>query len=283
MRILPLSLILVLSGAAGAAEKDTCFECHSVMEGMSEVFKDDVHYHNQLSCADCHGGDSKEEDQNLSMNASRGFKVRVKRPDIPEYCGRCHSDAAFMHKYNPKERVDAVALYRTSVHSARLAAGSPHAPECVDCHGIHTIRAVSDPLSPASPAHVVEMCAKCHAAAAEAFKASPHFELFTSAEMPGCTTCHAGHATQTAGAALLTGTKAVCAKCHAAGSAEVRTAAEMAQSLSGLEVAAQKAGGSETARTAIRENLAKARAAVHSVSAAAVKAPVDAGMAAARQ
>ena len=168
MRTIPLSLILLLSGAAGAADKDTCFECHSVMEGMSEVFKDDVHYHNQLSCADCHGGDSKEEDQNLSMNASRGFKVRVKRSEVPEYCGRCHSDAAFMHKRNPKERVDQVALYRTSVHSTRLMEGSPHAPECVDCHGIHTIRAVSDPLSPANPAHVVEMCAKCHAAAAEA-------------------------------------------------------------------------------------------------------------------
>jgi predicted CXXCH cytochrome family protein len=283
MRIIPLSLIVLLSGAVGAAAKDTCFECHSVMEGMSEVFKDDVHYHNQLSCADCHGGDSKEEDQNLSMNASRGFKVRVKRPEVPEYCGRCHSDAAFMHKHNPKERVDQVALYRTSVHSTRLMEGSPHAPECVDCHGIHTIRAVSDPLSPANPAHVVEMCAKCHAAAAEAFKVSPHFKLFTAEGMSGCTACHAGHATQTAGAAMLAGPKAVCSKCHAAGSAQARAAAEIARLISGLEAASKKAGGAEAVRAAVSENLAKARVAVHSVSVDAVMVPVDAGMAAAKQ
>ena len=40
MRITTFSLILLLSGAGGAADKDTCFDCHTVMEGMSEVFKD---------------------------------------------------------------------------------------------------------------------------------------------------------------------------------------------------------------------------------------------------
>jgi predicted CXXCH cytochrome family protein len=253
------------------------------MEGTSEVFKADVHYHSHLSCVDCHGGDPQEENESLSMGLERGFKVRVKRTEVPEYCGRCHSDAAFMHKRNPKERVDQVALYRTSVHAARLAAGSPHAPECVDCHGVHNIRAVSDPQSPANPAHVVEMCAKCHAAAAAAFKASPHFKLFNTEGMSGCTACHDGHATQTAGAAMLTGSKAVCSKCHAAGSAQAGTAAEMAQLISGLESAARKAGGSEATRAAVNENLAKARAAVHGASVAAVKIPVDAGMAAAHQ
>ena len=147
MRMTALSLILFLSGAAG---KDTCFECHSVIEGTSEVFKDDVHYQNGQSCDACHGGDSQEEDQNISMNASRGFKVRVTRAGVPDYCGRCHSDQ--------------LSVYRTSVHAARLAANGPHAAECVDCHGVHNIRAVSDPLSPAHPSHLVEMCAKCHAA-----------------------------------------------------------------------------------------------------------------------
>jgi hypothetical protein len=57
----------------------------------------------------------------------------------------------------------------------------------------------------------------------------------------------------------------------------------MAQLLSGLETAAKKAGGSEAARTAVGENLAKARVAVHGVSVDAVKVPVDAGMAAAKR
>lgn len=283
MRITTLSLILLLSGAASAADKDTCFECHTVIEGMSEVFKDDIHYHNKQSCDACHGGDSQNEDQNISMNAGKGFKIRVTRAGTPEFCGRCHSDAAFMHKYSPKQRVDQLSLYKTSVHAARLAAGNPQAAECVDCHGVHTIRAVADPLSPANPSHVVEMCAKCHAAAAEAFKKSPHGAAFAAQGSSGCTTCHASHATQVATSAMLSGPKAVCAGCHAAGSAEAKTAAQLAKLMSGLETAARGAKGSEAQRKAVNENLEKARVAVHAISVAAVKAPVDAGMAATKQ
>ena len=275
--------MLLLSGAASAADKDTCFECHTIMEGMSEVFKDDVHFHNQQSCNACHGGDPKEEDQNLSMGASRGFKVRVTRAGVPDYCGHCHSDAAFMHKYSPRQRVDQVSLYRTSVHAKALAANVPNAAECVDCHGIHTIRAVDDPLSPANPSHVVEMCAKCHAETAAAFKKSPHGAIFVAKGMSGCTACHAGHATQAATAAMLSGPKAACGKCHAAGSAGAKAAVELAKLMSGLETASRSAKGSDAQRKAISENLAKARRAVHSVTVATVKVPVDAGMAAAKQ
>jgi hypothetical protein len=283
MRITTFPLILLLSAAGGAADKDTCFECHAVMEGMSQVFQDDVHYHNRQSCASCHGGDSKEEDQNLSMSASRGFKVRVTRAGVPDYCGRCHSDAAFMHNYSPRQRVDQVSLYRSSVHAAALAANVPHAAECVDCHGIHTIRAVDDPVSPANPAHVVEMCAKCHAETAEVFQKSPHGKVFSAKGMSGCTTCHAGHATRAATSAMLSGSKASCSGCHAAGSAGARTAAELARLMSGLEAAARGAKGSEAQLKTVSDNLAKARVAVHAVSVAAVKTPVDAGMAAAKQ
>ena len=283
MRITTFPLILLLSAAGGAADKDTCFECHAVMEGMSQVFQDDVHYHNRQSCASCHGGDSKEEDQNLSMSASRGFKVRVTRAGVPDYCGRCHSDAAFMHNYSPRQRVDQVSLYRSSVHAAALAANVPHAAECVDCHGIHTIRAVDDPVSPANPAHVVEMCAKCHAETAEVFQKSPHGKVFSAKGMSGCTTCHAGHATRAATSAMLSGSKASCSGCHAAGSAGARTAAELAKLMSGLETAARGANGSEAQRKAVNESLQKARLAVHAVSVTAVKIPVDAGMAATKQ
>jgi len=283
MRIGALTVMVLLSGAAGAAGKDTCFECHSVMEGMSIVFKNDVHYQHQQSCDACHGGDSREEDQNVSMNASRGFKVRVTRAGVPDYCGRCHSDAAFMHQYSPGQRVDQLSQYRTSVHAARLAANSPHAPECVDCHGVHTIRAVSDPLSPAHPPRVVEMCAKCHAAAAEAFEKGPHGKAFAAQGISGCTTCHASHATQTATSAMLSGPKAVCSGCHEAGSPQAGTAAELARLMAGLETAAAGANGSEARRKAVNESLEKARVAVHAVSIDAVKAPVEAGMAGMRQ
>ena len=150
LRLLTIALIPLLASAAQAA-KDSCFDCHSVMEGTSVVFKDDVHYHNTISCADCHGGDPKEDDQNVSMNADRGFKIRVTRQETPDYCGRCHSDAKFMGKFNPQQRVDQLALYRTGVHGRQLAAGQTKAAECVDCHSVHNIRAVSDPLSTVNP------------------------------------------------------------------------------------------------------------------------------------
>lgn len=283
MRIATLSLIVLLSGAAGAADKDTCFECHSVIEGTSEVFKVDVHYQYQQSCAACHGGDSKEEDQNISMNAGRGFKLRVTRAGIPDFCGRCHSDGSFMHKYSPRQRVDQLSLYRTSVHAARLAANGPQAPECVDCHGVHNIRTVSDPLSPAHPSRVVEMCAKCHAATVEVFKKSPHGKVFAASGRSGCTTCHASHATQTATSAMLSGSKAICSGCHAAGSEGARTARELARLMSRLEASAREANRSEAQRKAINENLEKARLSVHSISVAVVKTAVDAGMAGAKQ
>jgi hypothetical protein len=43
------------------------------------------------------------------MSPERGFKVRVKHEDVAEYCGRCHSDAAYIGKYKPGQRTDQVA------------------------------------------------------------------------------------------------------------------------------------------------------------------------------
>ena len=253
----------------GPVLKDSCFECHSVIEGTSVIFKDDVHYRHAISCADCHGGDPKEDDQNLSMSAKRGFKIRVTRQATPGYCGRCHKNASFMRKFNPNPRVDQLSLYKTSVHAKRLAAGRAGSAECVDCHGVHNIRAVSDPLSPAHPQHVTETCAKCHAATADLFRKSPHGRAFTSKEMPGCTACHASHATRPANRAMLTGKHGVCTDCHDAGSVGEKAAAEIARLLAGFETTA---GGS-------KETLARVRVAVHTFDVAAIKRAAEPAMA----
>ena len=246
LRRLTIALIPLLASGAYAA-KDSCFECHSVMEGMSVVYKDDVHYHNAIGCADCHGGDPKEDDQNVSMSAERGFKVRGTRQDTPEYCGRCH--------------VHPLAAYRASVHGKRLAASHSEGAECVDCHSVHNIRAAGDPLSPAHPRHVTETCAKCHAATADLFRKSPHGPVFISRQMAGCTVCHASHGTEPASRALLTGKNSVCARCHAAESAGGKAAAEIARLVGSLE----------TAGPGSNEVLARVRRAVHSFDVAAVR------------
>jgi predicted CXXCH cytochrome family protein len=262
MKMLALTMALIPLIASGASPaKDSCFDCHSVMEGTSAVFKDDVHYKNTISCADCHGGDPKEDTANASMSADRGFKVRVTRQGTPDYCGRCHSDTNFMVKYNPQERVDQLALYKTSIHAKQLAAGKK-AAECVDCHSVHNIRAVSDPLSPSSPQHVTDTCAKCHTEAADLFKKSPHGRGFTTQQRPGCVACHDAHATQPAGTAMLTGATSICARCHRnANSGAARAGAQIAQVLAGLEAAGP---GSKAA-------LERARVAVHTFNVAAVR------------
>lgn len=256
-----LVALITLLGCGACAGKDSCFECHSVMEGMSLVFTNDIHFAKGISCASCHGGDPSESDQNISMNASRGFKVRVTRQGVPEFCGGCHSDTNFMSKYQPQPRVDQLARYKTGVHGKLLAAGRRRAAECVDCHGIHQIRPASDPLSTASPQRVSRTCGKCHAPTAEAYSNTKHGRLFTSQRRPGCTVCHFSHDTKPATTSLLTGSTSVCARCHRRGSRQALLAEQMAQVLTGLEAA-----GADS-----KEALARARVAVHSLNLDALK------------
>jgi predicted CXXCH cytochrome family protein len=222
-----LALLLAAAGGASAAKKDTCFECHTVMEGMSITFQSDIHYKNGVSCADCHGGDQNEEDQNISMSAAKGFKVRVTRNEASEYCARCHSDAAFMQKHNAKQRVDQLALYSKSVHAGKPAGSDSVAANCIDCHGVHNIRAVDDPRSAVGPQRMARTCGKCHADSSDAFQKSAHAPVFTTKESSACSTCHESHGTSRATGDLLAGGRSACMKCHEPDSKEGRTAAAM--------------------------------------------------------
>ena len=98
------------------------------------------------------------------MDPAKGFIGKPRREQIPQLCGRCHSDAQFMKQYNPALRVDQVAEYATSVHGRRLRElGDPKVAVCVSCHPAHSIRPPSDPQSTVHPLHVAETCGRCHA------------------------------------------------------------------------------------------------------------------------
>jgi predicted CXXCH cytochrome family protein len=243
-----LSALLISLTASGAwAAKDSCFACHSVEEGTSIVFQNDIHYKNGMSCADCHGGDAQEDDGVLSMSAERGFKVRVKHEEVAAYCGRCHSDAAFMGKHKAGARTDQVALYSKSVHGVELAKGNRKAANCIDCHGVHNIRAVDDPQSVLAPARLAAKCGFCHEEEAALFQQSPHAKVFTASGMAACTACHSSHATERPSASMLIGAKPVCAGCHAADSAGGKAAAGMAKRIAGLPPADQGASARQAA------------------------------------
>ena len=50
-RLIPIAILFPAASVAFGA-KDSCFECHSAMEGKSIVFKDDVRYKFGFTCAD---------------------------------------------------------------------------------------------------------------------------------------------------------------------------------------------------------------------------------------
>jgi hypothetical protein len=262
-RLYTLTIALILLFTAGAfAAEDYCFECHAVQEGMSLIYKDDVHRTTaKFGCEDCHGGDPKINDMNASKLPKTGFRPRPTRQSIPDYCGRCHSDAKYMAKANPKVAVSSLALYARSVHGHALAAGKKGSAECGDCHGVHDTRAVKDPESKVNPKKIADTCGSCHAASAEAFKDSPHGTEFTSDRRPGCVACHASHDTQPATTALFTDKDTGCVKCHRANSEANKVGVEIAAFLTKLEEAGP----------ASAEALKRARQASHSVDIDVVK------------
>ncbi len=223
-----LTLLFVLPSLA--APKDSCVECHSVMEGNlkapAAAFSKDIHQHHGFSCVDCHGGDRTSDDPSVSMSRAKGFLGKPSRTAAPKLCARCHSDAALMHKYRPQQRVDQYAQYLTSVHGKRIAAGDPAAATCVDCHSVHDIREVKDPLSPVYPLRLPDTCARCHADAAHMakykipttqnadYRKSVHWKALEGGDLsaPSCASCHGNHGATPPQVASVAN---VCGTCHA--------------------------------------------------------------------
>lgn len=226
-KIWALLLLLAVRGLA----KDSCVECHSALEGNLKTpvtnIQTDIHTRSGFGCVDCHGGDQSVDDPYQSMSRSRGFTGHVARTAIPKLCARCHSNATLMHKFKPQQSVDQFALYQTSTHGKRLAAGDEAVATCIDCHSVHDIRQVRDSLSPVHPLRLPETCAGCHANAqymaayristnqfAE-YRASVHWETLAKRgdlSAPTCASCHGNHG---ATPPHVSSVAAVCGSCHA--------------------------------------------------------------------
>ncbi len=225
-----LLLLLPAMPVAAAGAKDSCVECHSNMEGELKApatqYVNDIHLRHGFGCADCHGGDRNSDDPEVAMSRAKGFRGHIGRAAVPAFCARCHSDANLMHRYKPQQRVDQLALYLTSVHGKRLAAGDTAVANCVDCHGVHSIREVKDPLAPVYPLRLPETCARCHADAAhmapykiatnqfQEYRGSVHWEALSQRgdlSAPNCASCHGNHG---ATPPQVSSVAEVCGTCH---------------------------------------------------------------------
>jgi hypothetical protein len=219
---------LVLLPSASAETPNTCLDCHSALDASLHIdanaYAANIHMQKGLTCASCHGGDPASADNAMSIKA--GFKGKITRQQIPDLCGKCHADSAYIRQYNPSLRTDQLAQYHTSVHGKRLIAGDTKVAVCTDCHSVHEIRPAGDVRSTVNPLNIAATCSHCHANAEymkpygikttqfSEYGKSVHHEAMTERgdlSAPTCTTCHGNHGAAPPGVASV---ENVCSTCH---------------------------------------------------------------------
>jgi hypothetical protein len=224
-------LILLAASLSYGQAVNSCLDCHSAQPGRLEVtpekFSQDIHAQKGLTCTSCHGGDSSSYDPDQAMSRKAGWKGKIDRKQIPQLCGSCHSNPAFIRQYNPSLRTDQLDQYHTSVHGKRLAAGDTKVAVCTDCHSVHDLRPPSDPRSTVNPVNVAKTCSRCHSDAAYMkqygiptdqfanYNTSVHHDAMVvrgDLSAPTCTTCHGNHGAAPPGVDKV---QNVCSTCHA--------------------------------------------------------------------
>jgi predicted CXXCH cytochrome family protein len=219
----------VPSRAAQGAKPNSCVDCHAELpDGLGAPVRaigDDVHGKHGLSCADCHGGDPADPDM-TSMDPEKGFRGAPEKMDVPDFCGRCHSDPAYIRQFDPSLPTDQLERYRTSVHGKRLAAGDTNVASCTDCHGSHGMLSGREIDSRIYPANIPGTCGHCHSrrdlmapyglpfSQERDYRGSVHGKLLLEQRdlsAPTCSTCHDNHGASPPGATSIAD---VCGLCH---------------------------------------------------------------------
>lgn len=229
---IPLYLALLIAFTAystiAASKSNSCIECHQdIHPEIVSAFSNDAHNLVGLSCVDCHGGNASISDE-TSMDKKFGF-VGVPTPENqPQFCGKCHSNPAFMRTYNPSLPTDQVDKFWTSKHGERLKKNDRKAATCSSCHLSHGIQSGSLPTSTVYPRNVPSTCANCHANAdymAEYGIPVTQFEQYTDSSnvhgyalfnkydnsAPACNDCHGNHGAAPPGFETVA---QVCHQCH---------------------------------------------------------------------
>jgi hypothetical protein len=196
-----------------------CGGCHADIEGMrtlnprlptDQLAQYRTSQHGKLAqkgdmkvatCAACHGHHGIKHVKDPASPASREH--------IVETCTGCHNATYMAGRDIPTDQLE---KYKLSVHGQkRLVEHDPGAPACNDCHGNHG-------AAPPGVFAVTHVCGKCHVTQAELFEAGTHNEIFKSAAVPPCTTCHSHHdILKTSDDLLGTGPGGACATCHEKG------------------------------------------------------------------
>lgn len=229
---LGMSILLTVSVHAQdnkiiSEKEDHCVSCHKENDMLPGDFSEnDVHRHADLSCAGCHGGDPSSSDETVAMSKAKGFVGIPAKKDIPQFCGKCHSNINVMRVFQPRIATDQVAQYYTSLHGKKLLSGDQNVAECTSCHTAHNILPAKDPRSTVYALNVPATCNKCHGNKElmdkyglsnnpmEEYAKSVHGNaLLVKKDIgaPACNDCHGNHGAMPPG---LTSISHVCGTCH---------------------------------------------------------------------
>jgi formate-dependent nitrite reductase cytochrome c552 subunit len=158
---LAAALLLLYTPAAQAAKpaaagKNSCVTCHSdpkflvqnkKLYDYFQNWKLSVHRQENVSCADCHGGNPQAEDKQAAhagtaLGASEASSP-ISYQNVPATCARCHADV--------------FKSFQQSAHFKNLISNQQEkqAPNCVTCHG-------SVNISVLNVSTVRTTCARCH-------------------------------------------------------------------------------------------------------------------------
>src|SRR5512146_2355008 len=147
-----LALLIGVKISFSQESSDQCFNCHSILDGRvkapADLYKSDIHFRKGVTCASCHGGNSKEEDMDKSMDKSAGFIGVPHGAQVSKICAKCHS----------KE----FETLSKSVHGESSIGKGTIISSCITCHGIHNIVPVKSPSSKVNGANIVNTCSSCH-------------------------------------------------------------------------------------------------------------------------
>lgn len=132
--------------AGEQVEESACISCHEFKAEASDfpqAWRSTIHYENNVSCHDCHGGDPK--DPSMAMSHQRGFVGVPAYKEVPEFCGKCH--------------IGILKNYLESGHGKALGEAEK-GPNCVTCHGSHKkgrfiVKASIDIINE-------QLCTQCH-------------------------------------------------------------------------------------------------------------------------
>lgn len=140
---------------AAVEQQDTCESCHSnpdflvTNRKLHEYFQewsDSVHHQEDVTCDDCHGGDSTASDRVLSHGDGVGAadpSSGIYYKNVIDTCGTCHEDV--LDRFRESEHFE---------HVEKEDDGE-QGPTCVTCHG-----AINSEILNVNS--VADSCAQCH-------------------------------------------------------------------------------------------------------------------------